>query len=163
MPKIRPTRAGPIASLAVREERQDRFEHRDRGGRGHHGGRARRHRGHAQDGADRHGVVRNPAVGDLEPQERGGAGQRERRDEQEQPAADGRSEHEGEIRAAHHEPHHAPTLLLVALPLSTIEHRRNIRALAVERGTSPPSVAGVLAALIAVMGLLAFVAALFRG
>jgi len=52
---------------------------------------------------------------------------------------------------------------LVALLLSTIEHRRNIRALAVEPGTTHVSVAGVLAAMIAVMGLLAFVAALFRG
>jgi len=52
---------------------------------------------------------------------------------------------------------------LVALLLSTIEHRRNIRALAAKPGTAHVSVAGVLAALIAVMGLLAFVAALFRG
>ena len=52
---------------------------------------------------------------------------------------------------------------LVALLLSTIEHRRNLKALAPEPGTAHASVAGVLAAMIAVMGLAAFAAALLRG
>jgi putative membrane protein len=52
---------------------------------------------------------------------------------------------------------------LVALLLSTIEHRRYIRLLATEPGPTRPTVAGTLAAMIAVMGLAAFCAALFRG
>ena len=52
---------------------------------------------------------------------------------------------------------------LVALLLSTIEHRRNLKALSTEPGPVRPSVAGVLAAMIAAMGLAAFVAALLRG
>jgi hypothetical protein len=52
---------------------------------------------------------------------------------------------------------------LVALLLSTIEHRRNITRLATESGPTRPTVAGVLAAMIAFMGLAAFGAALFRG
>jgi putative membrane protein len=53
---------------------------------------------------------------------------------------------------------------LIALLLSTIEHRQNIRALKAESGTSPrPTVAGVLAAFIAILGLLAFFATLLRG
>jgi len=52
---------------------------------------------------------------------------------------------------------------LVALLLSTIEHRQNIRRLATEPGPTRPTVAGVLAAMIAAMGLAAFASALFRG
>jgi putative membrane protein len=52
---------------------------------------------------------------------------------------------------------------LVALLLSTIEHRRNLNALAPEPGAAHASVAGVLAVMIAVMGLAAFAAALVRG
>ena len=52
---------------------------------------------------------------------------------------------------------------LVALMLSTIEHRRNIKAFVPEPGEAHASVAGVLAAMIAFMGLAAFAAALFRG
>lgn len=52
---------------------------------------------------------------------------------------------------------------LIALLLSTIEHRRNLKAFVPEPGEAHASVAGVLAALIAFMGLAAFAAALFRG
>ena len=52
---------------------------------------------------------------------------------------------------------------LVALLLSTIEHRRYITLLATEPGPTRPTVAGVLATMIAGMGLAAFAAALFRG
>jgi putative membrane protein len=52
---------------------------------------------------------------------------------------------------------------LIALLLSTIEYRRSIVALAAESGPARLSVAGVLATLIAAMGLLAFAATLFRG
>lgn len=51
---------------------------------------------------------------------------------------------------------------LVALSLSVVEHRRQIRQLGGESSTMAPSIAGVLATLIAIMGLLAFVAVLFR-
>jgi putative membrane protein len=52
---------------------------------------------------------------------------------------------------------------LVALLLSTIEHRRSLKALAAEPGEAHASVAGILAGMIAVMGLAAFVSALLRG
>jgi putative membrane protein len=51
---------------------------------------------------------------------------------------------------------------LVALALSTIEHRQNIRRLQADLGTTQRSVAVVVAAIVSGMGLLAFVAALFR-
>lgn len=51
---------------------------------------------------------------------------------------------------------------LVALSLSVVEHRRQLRQLEGESKITPPSFAGVVAALIAIMGLLAFVAVLFR-
>jgi len=50
---------------------------------------------------------------------------------------------------------------LIALLLSAIEHRASIRRLAAEFGTPPrPSVAGLVAALIALLGLVSFTAAL---
>ena len=53
---------------------------------------------------------------------------------------------------------------LIALLLSTIEHRRNITALLqIAPSSRTPSVAGVLAAFIATLGGLAFFATLFRG
>ena len=52
---------------------------------------------------------------------------------------------------------------LVALLLSTIDYRRSMKALQAEFGTPRGSVAGIVAAIVAVMGLLAFVAALLRG
>lgn len=51
---------------------------------------------------------------------------------------------------------------LVALALSVAEHRRQVRQLEGESGAMPPSLAGVVATLISIMGLLAFVAVLFR-
>jgi putative membrane protein len=51
---------------------------------------------------------------------------------------------------------------LVALSLSVVDHRRNLRQLEGESNTMVPSIAGVLASLIAIMGLLAFAAVLFR-
>ena len=52
---------------------------------------------------------------------------------------------------------------LVALLLSTIEHRQSLRLLQAEFGTTRRSVSGVVAAIVSVMGLLAFAATLFRG
>ena len=52
---------------------------------------------------------------------------------------------------------------LVALLLSAIEHRQNMRLLHEEFGTTRRSTAGVVASIVSVMGLLAFVAALLRG
>lgn len=52
---------------------------------------------------------------------------------------------------------------LTALLLSTIEHRQNMQQLRAEYGTVKRSMAAVLAAVISVMGLLAFIAAIFRG
>jgi putative membrane protein len=52
---------------------------------------------------------------------------------------------------------------LVALFLSTIEHRQSMRLLRAEFGTARQSVAGVVAAVVSVMGLLAFFAAMLRG
>ena len=61
--------------------------------------------------ADRHRLVRRAAIRDVEPEERDGAGKRQRRHEEErqpdaaglvQPAAERRAEHEGEARARHH-------------------------------------------------------------
>ena len=51
---------------------------------------------------------------------------------------------------------------LAALTLGTIEHRRGITGLQVEQGTKAPSVAGVLAGLIALLGVLALLDTLFR-
>ncbi len=52
---------------------------------------------------------------------------------------------------------------LAALVLSTVEHRRHMRQLQAELGTTRRSVAVVVAAVISLMGLVAFLAALFRG
>ena len=52
---------------------------------------------------------------------------------------------------------------LVSLLLGTIEHRQSVSSLRAEFGIARRSVAGVVAAIISVMGLLALVAALFRG
>jgi putative membrane protein len=51
---------------------------------------------------------------------------------------------------------------LVALTLATIEHRRHMQALRVEYGTVPYSLATVVAAFIAVLGLLGLVNVLFQ-
>lgn len=51
---------------------------------------------------------------------------------------------------------------LIALLMSTIEHRRSVKRLEAESGIVRRSVAGSIAALIALMGLLAFLAALLR-
>ncbi len=51
---------------------------------------------------------------------------------------------------------------LVALSFSVIEHRHNIRMLEAEFGPARRSVAGLVASIVAVMGLLAFVATLFH-
>jgi len=51
---------------------------------------------------------------------------------------------------------------LVALLLSTIEHRQSVRRLAADQGGARPTVAGVIAAFIAVLGLLAFFATLLH-
>ena len=52
---------------------------------------------------------------------------------------------------------------LIALLLSTIEHSRSLKELHAEFGAPRRSVAGVVAFLIAVVGLMAFVAAAVRG
>ena len=52
---------------------------------------------------------------------------------------------------------------LFALAFSTIEHRHSIQMLRAEFGPARRSVAGLVAAIVAVMGVLAFVATLFRG
>jgi len=51
---------------------------------------------------------------------------------------------------------------LVALSLSVVDHRRHLRLLGRESDATTPSIAGVVATLIVIMGLLAFVAVLFR-
>jgi putative membrane protein len=70
--------------------------------------------------------------------------------------------------AVHHliSPRHFAMIMigigLVALSLSVVDHRRRLRLLGRESDATPPSIAGVVATLIAIMGLLAFVAVLFR-
>jgi putative membrane protein len=54
------------------------------------------------------------------------------------------------------------TIGLVSLVLATIEHRQNIRRLAAEYPGNPRSVAVMLAATIAILGILAFVAMIAR-
>ena len=51
---------------------------------------------------------------------------------------------------------------LVALLLSTIDHRRSLQAMRAEFGDIPRSTAAIVAALISLLGLLAFVAVLMR-
>ena len=51
---------------------------------------------------------------------------------------------------------------LVALSLSVVDHRRQLRQLEGDPTRAAPSLAGVVATLIAIMGLLAFVAVLFH-
>ena len=51
---------------------------------------------------------------------------------------------------------------LVALLLSTLEHRRSLQAMRAEFGDIPGSTAAIVAALISLLGLLAFVAVLMR-
>ena len=51
---------------------------------------------------------------------------------------------------------------LVALSLSVVDHRRQLRQLEGDTTRAAPSLAGVVATLIAIMGLLAFVAVLFH-
>ena len=50
----------------------------------------------------------------------------------------------------------------VALLLSTLEHRRSLQAMRAEFGHIPGSTAAMVAALISLLGLLAFVAVLMR-
>jgi putative membrane protein len=52
---------------------------------------------------------------------------------------------------------------LVALLLSTIEHRRSMQAMRAEFGPVPLSTAAVVAALVSLLGILAFVAVVLRG
>ena len=51
---------------------------------------------------------------------------------------------------------------LVALLLSTIEHRRSMQEMRAEFGTFPLSTAAVVAALISLLGILAFVAVVLQ-
>jgi putative membrane protein len=51
---------------------------------------------------------------------------------------------------------------LTALVLATIEHRRQRRALLAQYGTVPLSLAGVVAALVAVLGVTGLVLVLLR-
>ena len=51
---------------------------------------------------------------------------------------------------------------LVALLLSTIEHRRSMQAMRAEFGHVPASTAAIVAALISLLGILAFVAVVRR-
>jgi putative membrane protein len=52
---------------------------------------------------------------------------------------------------------------LVALVLSTVEHRQAMKTLRATFGPQPVSVAAVVGAIVAALGLLAFLAALLRG
>jgi putative membrane protein len=52
---------------------------------------------------------------------------------------------------------------LAALLLSAVGHRRSIKLLQAEFGSTPRSVAGIVAGIVAVMGLAALTATLFRG
>lgn len=52
---------------------------------------------------------------------------------------------------------------LFALSFSTVEHRHSMRMLEAEFGPARRSVAGLVAAVVAGMGVLAFAATLFRG
>lgn len=52
---------------------------------------------------------------------------------------------------------------LIALLLSVIDHRQSMKLLREEFGTTRRSVAGVVAGVVAIMGLSALVAALLRG
>jgi putative membrane protein len=52
---------------------------------------------------------------------------------------------------------------LVALLMSTVDHRRNMQAMRAEFGPIPLSTSAVVAALVSVLGILAFVAVVFRG
>lgn len=51
---------------------------------------------------------------------------------------------------------------LVALVIATLEHRRDLNALKAEYPGIPRSLARVLAALVSILGILAFVSALLR-
>ena len=51
---------------------------------------------------------------------------------------------------------------LLALILGTLEHRQNMRALKQEYPDMPWSRAGLIAALISILGLLAFISMIFR-
>ena len=51
---------------------------------------------------------------------------------------------------------------LMALLLSTLEHRRNLQAMRAEFGHIPGSTAAIVAVLVSLLGLLAFVAVLLR-
>jgi putative membrane protein len=52
---------------------------------------------------------------------------------------------------------------LAALLLATLEHRRSLKLLTATYGRQPRSVSSLVAAIVSVMGLLAFAAALLRG
>lgn len=51
---------------------------------------------------------------------------------------------------------------IIALTLATINHRQNVRRLNAEFGPTPTSVAGAVSALIAILGLVTFIATLMR-
>jgi inner membrane protein YidH len=51
---------------------------------------------------------------------------------------------------------------LVSLILATLEYRRNIRILGAQYGSSPRSLAVVMAALISILGIVALIAMIFR-
>jgi putative membrane protein len=52
---------------------------------------------------------------------------------------------------------------LLALLLAAVEHRQSMRSLVASYGPQPRSVAGVVAGVVAALGLAAFAAALLRG
>jgi inner membrane protein YidH len=51
---------------------------------------------------------------------------------------------------------------LISLILATLEYRRNIRILGAQYGSSPRSLAVVMAALISILGIVALIAMIFR-
>jgi putative membrane protein len=51
---------------------------------------------------------------------------------------------------------------LVSLVLATLQYRQNIRVLGTQYGSSPRSLAVVMAALISILGIVAFIAMIFR-
>jgi putative membrane protein len=55
------------------------------------------------------------------------------------------------------------TIGLLALLMSTIDHRRSMQAMRVEYGPLPVSTAAVVAGLVSLLGILALVAVVFRG
>jgi hypothetical protein len=115
----RPDTGRVDAEVRRQPEGDDRLQHRYRRSGGRHDERARQHGRRSKNLQRGAGFARCPLGGQRQPDEGDRPQRGQRRDDEEgqlgaahlvQPPADERSDHEAEVRAGHHDSHHAPAL-----------------------------------------------------